>query len=112
VLKNHWAFELNSYEDTVSIIEFKKSKDGPNPRLCVNLSKFRRHAQKFEAGIWRKRKGTFEMCHVQYTNLHLLLSLSFAKDNDGRPHCFLSLQGSRSWKCMLSGLSQQQSSLD
>jgi hypothetical protein len=38
VLKKYWAFELNGYKDTVSIVEFKKMKDGPNTRLCGNLS--------------------------------------------------------------------------
>jgi hypothetical protein len=44
VTKKRRNFELNGYEDSVSVEEYKKSKNGPNPRLCGNLSEFTRHA--------------------------------------------------------------------
>jgi hypothetical protein len=34
VEKKRRSFEINGYEDTVSMDEFKRSKQGPNPRLC------------------------------------------------------------------------------
>jgi hypothetical protein len=98
VRKKRRAFELNGYEDSVSIDEYKKSKKGPNPRLCGNLSAFRCHANGIvKQGTGGRGKGALKcvVCNTRtYTSCGLCLSPQ-ANDNDGRhpPLCFFPSKG-------------------
>jgi uncharacterized protein YkuJ len=43
--KKRQNFELNGWEDYASVdAEYKKSRNGPDLRLCGNLSEFTHHA--------------------------------------------------------------------
>jgi hypothetical protein len=95
-VKKRQAFELNDYVDTVSVVEFKKQKSGPNPRLCGNLSDFRRHADNIlRQGTGGRGRGGLRcvVCSTKtYTSCGLCVTT--AKDNDGHPPlCFFPSKG-------------------
>ncbi len=96
--KKRRAFELNGYKDSVSIVEFKKIKEGPNPRLCGNLSEFRCHANGIvKQGTGGRGKGalTCVVCNTRtYTSCGLCLTAQ-TNNNDGRHPtlCFFPSKG-------------------
>jgi hypothetical protein len=98
VKKKRQAFEMDGYKDSVSIDEFKRSKEGPNPRLCGNLSKFRCHANGIvKQGTGGRGKGAVKcvVCNTRtYTSCGLCLTPQ-ANNNDGQhpPLCFFPSKG-------------------
>jgi hypothetical protein len=95
-MKKRRAFELDGYKDSVSVIEFKKQKSGPNPRLCGNLSDFRRHADSIlrQGQGGRGRAGL--RCVVCSTKTYTSCGLcdTAGRDNDGHPPlCFFPSKG-------------------
>jgi hypothetical protein len=96
VKKKRRSFESNGYEDTVSIDEFKRSKKGPNPRLCGNLSEFRCHANGIvKQGAGKRGKGALR-CVVCNSKAYTSCGLCLTSDTVvGRhpPLCFFPSKG-------------------
>jgi hypothetical protein len=90
------AFELNHYQDPVSVKEYKRSKNGPNPRLCGNLSESTRHANSIlkQGSGGRGRGGLIcIVCQMKtYTSCGICRIES--KNNEGHPSlCFYPSKG-------------------
>jgi hypothetical protein len=95
--KKRRAFELAGYQDSVSIDEFKKSKEGPNPRLCGNLTEFTAHLKGIlRQGTGGRGRGALKcvVCNMRTYSICGLCVTTNSRDLDGHPPlCFFPSKG-------------------
>jgi hypothetical protein len=84
---------LENYEDSISLDDFKKGKDGENSRLCGDLCAFRKHCTSVIKQGSGGRGNHALKCQSCGQNCYTLCGL--CQDADGRhpPVCFNPLRG-------------------